>query len=384
MSGASYAWPARFIGPFFGFFIAWLRILGSTAVIVQHGVVLVNYASAGLGIGIPGTFAMAVIFTVFFGFNVIGISTTSRVQLFILTILVTSFALFCLVGARHFQPTVFSSGPPPKWSSILAAVPLLVGLFIGIEFSAEIGEEVQDAPKAIPIGLCISIVVVLLLYLSVMAISFGVSGAAVLARSPAPILAVSKTIFGRWATPIVLAITLSALTASLNGAMLIFSRYLFAMARNGALPEIMARVHPRWGTPYVALIAVYSLSLLGLFLPTSLVFLFIAVNVPTMLKYCSSCLSAILLLRRHPHLYEQARFKLPKGLLLAVALGGMVLACSIIVLGIASDWRPYVVLIVWGAAGTIYWHLWKRRERSAVTRTDEHGKEMSSANGSEM
>ena len=44
-SGASYAWPAKFVHPYVGFMVAWLRILGATGTMVVLALVMVKYVS---------------------------------------------------------------------------------------------------------------------------------------------------------------------------------------------------------------------------------------------------------------------------------------------------------------------------------------------------
>jgi APA family basic amino acid/polyamine antiporter len=93
----------------------------------------------------------------------------------------------------------------------------------------------------------------------------------------------------------------------------------------------------------------------GLLLPTDLVFLFLAVNIPTMLKYLGTCLSAVMVARRHPELLAGAGFRPGGGAVQAWAIAGIVAASAIIVVGFSADWRPYAVLGAWAVVGVGYW-----------------------------
>ncbi len=95
--------------------------------------------------------------------------------------------------------------------------------------------------------------------------------------------------------------------------------------------------------------------MLGLILPTDLVFLFLAVNIPTMVKYLATCVSALRVLKAHPKVYEEAGFKPDRGLLKAVSLAGVICAVLIIAVGVEADWRPYVVMTLWAVVGLVYW-----------------------------
>jgi APA family basic amino acid/polyamine antiporter len=241
---------------------------------------------------------------------------------------------------------------------MLAAVPLLVSLFLGIESATEVGDEIRDVRRVISRGIAISVGVTLLIYGAVSVVVLGAVGPADLAGSNTPLLLAAERVLGPVAKYfIVLAATL-AITKSLNAILIICSRYLFAMARSGALPEALGRIHPRWGTPYVAITVAFGCCVLGLVLPTDLVFLFLAVNIPTMLKYLATCLSAMRVLKAHPKVYAEAGFKPERGVLKAVSVAGVVCAVIIIAVGVEADWRPYAVMLAWAVVGVVYW--WAR------------------------
>ncbi len=183
----------------------------------------------------------------------------------------------------------------------------------------------------------------------------GAVGPAELAGSNTPLLLAAEHVLGPAAKYfIVLAATL-AITKSLNAILIIFSRYLFAMARSGALPAALGKVHPRWGTPHVAITVAFGCCVVGLILPTDLVFLFLAVNIPTMLKYLATCVSALRVLKKHPQVYDEAGFRPERGLLKFVSLAGVICAVAIVAVGVEADWRPYVVMLIWAVVGVVYW-----------------------------
>ena len=101
------------------------------------------------------------------------------------------------------------------------------------------------------------------LYLVVAAVTIGVMGVPALAASDTPILAAAAKFMGPIAEPLVVTAAVIATGKSLNGVTMVFSRYLFAMGRSGVLPSVLGRVHPRFGTPYVALIVVFEAALRG-------------------------------------------------------------------------------------------------------------------------
>jgi len=77
-SGASYEWPRRFLHPFIGFLVAWMRIAGSVGAILIMSMVLVRYVSSL--IPLPTKPAMAGAFLLVFLANYRGIGIAARLQ----------------------------------------------------------------------------------------------------------------------------------------------------------------------------------------------------------------------------------------------------------------------------------------------------------------
>jgi APA family basic amino acid/polyamine antiporter len=163
---------------------------------------------------------------------------------------------------------------------------------------------------------------------------------------------------GRWNAPVIVFAAVAAIGTTINAIYLTFTRFLFAMGQDRILPAALADIHPRWATPHVAILAVFCCGVAGLLLlPSSILFLFLAVNLPTMTKYFFNCLAAARLATGHPDLLARARFRLKGGTVRAWAYAGMVSSVVLFVAGFTADWRPYGVLATWAVAGALYWQL---------------------------
>jgi APA family basic amino acid/polyamine antiporter len=352
-SGAAYVWHTRFLHPFAGFMIAWLRILGSAGVMVVLALVLVQHWTMLVDLPLKPT--MFCLFVVFYLLNLFGVSLAARAQTVLFCLLGAVLAVLVVAGVPRIDGANFVPFLSQGWMGMLAAVPLLVSLFLGIESATEVGEEIRDVRRVISRGIAISVGVTLLIYGAVSVVVLGAVGPTELSSSNTPLLLAAEHVLGPAARYfIVLAATL-AITKSLNAILIIFSRYLFAMGRDGALPAALGKVHPRWGTPHIAITAAFACCVLGLILPTDLVFLFLAVNIPTMLKYLATCLSALRVLKGHPQVYAEAGFRPDRGLLKLVSIAGVFCAVLIVAVGVEADWRPYVVMLIWAVVGVAYW-----------------------------
>jgi APA family basic amino acid/polyamine antiporter len=287
--------------------------------------------------------------------NLFGVSIAAGVQKLLMGALILLFIVFAAWGLPSVDPANFSPLLSKGIAGVLACVPLLLSLFFGIEAATEVGEEIRDSRRTIPLGIALSVLAAVILYVLVAGVALGVLGSSTLAKSQAPILDTAKLFMGPWATPLIVSAAVVAIGKSLNAIFLVFSRSLYAMARTGMLPSVLSRVHPRWGTPHLACVAVFAACVAGLLLPMSLTFLFLAVSIPTLLKYLSTSLCVGRVVQAFPEIYDQATFRFSKRAMLAWSWAGAASAVAVIAAGISADWRPYAVLLVWAAIGASYY-----------------------------
>jgi len=363
-TAASYEWQREFTHPLLAFAIVWMRVLSNAVVMIILAQVLVNYL--GMVVPLPAKPLMFAFFAAVFALNFFGVAIAARAQTVLMLGLLAVFALFVASGAPSLEPALFTEAVGGGWLPIVAALPLMIQLFLGIETATEVGEEVDNAKTVVPIGLALALALTVVVYLAISFTALSLVGAQGLAASKAPLLDAAKVSLGPWATPLIVTAAALALTKSMNAVFLVFARFLYAMGRSGVLPEPLGRIHPRFGTPHVATMAAFGACVAGLFLPSSLLFLFLAVNVPTMMKYLGSCLAAWNVARRHPEVHAEAWLKFSRSQVMTLAALGMVAAVVIAALGFETDWKPYVLLAGWLSIGLVYYALRPRRTEAAA------------------
>jgi APA family basic amino acid/polyamine antiporter len=363
LTAASYEWQRRFTHPVFAFAVVWMRVLANAVVMIVYGQTLTNYL--GMVVDLPAKPVMLAVFAILFGVNYLGVAVAARVQTTLMLLLLVVLAVFVGAAGPHLKPQLFTEAVAGGWLPILAALPLMIQLFLGIETATEVGEEVADGRRVVPLGVAGALALTLVVYLAVTFAALSLVGADALGASKAPLLDAAKAGIGPWATPVIVTAATLALTKSMNATFLIFSRFLFAMGRAGTLPAVLGRIHPRFGTPHVATVAAFAAACAALMLPSSLLFLLLAVSVPTMLKYLGTCLAAFSVAQNHPEVRDAARLRFTPGLVKTLAALGMVAAAVIAALGLASDWRPYALIAGWLALG-LAWYALRRRPAEAA------------------
>lgn len=370
-SGSSYDWPARFVHPYLGFIVTWLRIMGNAGALHLMAVVFVSYLAQA--VTVPARPAMFLLLLVFYVVNLVGVGVVGMVARGLVLLKVVVLGVFIVLGARYVQPDNFAPIAPNGVWGILAALPLLVGLYTGIESAAEAGEEIRNVKTVIGRGLATATLIGMVVYFGTSVVSIGTLGPTAVASSDTPLLQAGEVFLGHWSSPLLIVTALASIAAAINTTFLIFARFLFAMGRDGTLPTALSKVHPRWGTPYVATTVVFVLGVIGLMLPESLVFLFLAANIPTVLKYFSNCWAAARLVERNPELHERAGFRLSRRAVTAWSRAGMACALLILLSGLQADWRAYAILGVWAAIGTLYWFVYARHASVSMSNRSAGG-----------
>ena len=352
-TAASFEWQRQFTHPIIAFGIVWLRILSNAVVMIVLGTVLVNYL--GKVVSLPGKPVMFGLFVAVFALNYLGVAVAARAQTIMMLMLLAVFAVFVIAGAPSLKPQLITQSLSVGWVPIIAALPLMIQLFLGIETTTEVGEEVADPKRVVPLGLALALILTVVVYLAIAFTALSLVGADALAASDAPLLTAAEAALGGWATPVIVTAAVLALSKSMNAVFLVFARFLYAMGKAGVLPAPLGRIHPKFGTPHIATMVAFAACCLGLFLPSSLLFLLLAVNIPTMMKYLGSCLAAYVVADKHPDIHAQARLKFSQATVKVLAGLGMVAAVIIASLGFGTDWKPYALLAGWLAIGLAYY-----------------------------
>ncbi|MGB6401149.1 MAG: amino acid permease [Bradyrhizobium sp.] len=144
---------------------------------------------------------------------------------------------------------------PPLNTMILSGIGfgslLAFFAFIGFEDLANVVEEAKDPHRDIPRAMILTLGISTLLYVLVAAVAVSAGPIERLASSSAPLSLVFREVAGvnpATISAIAIVSTLNTILAQMTMA----ARVVYGIAREGDLPAIFARVHPRTGTPLIA------------------------------------------------------------------------------------------------------------------------------------
>jgi basic amino acid/polyamine antiporter, APA family len=200
---------------------------------------------------------------------------------------------------------------------------LLFYAFMGFETPLSNGGEIKNVKRTVPLGISFGITGVLIIYLAIQLVTQGVLGETIAAHKDAPLAAVAGVVFGKVGiTLITITIAISMLGA-LSGEILCLPRILFAGARDGLMPKVLSRVHPKFFTPYVAVMVYASLGLLfaifGGFKQLAII-----ASASSLIIYLAAVL-ATLKLRRSSVQNMEKTFRVPGGVVIPMLAAGVII-----------------------------------------------------------
>ncbi|GAA4527667.1 APC family permease [Amycolatopsis samaneae] len=254
-SGGTYVYGRERLGEFWGYLAGWGFVTGKTASCAAMTLTVLAYAAPGLDRPWRSVAAVVVV-AALTGVTYRGVRRSALATRVIVT--VTLLVLALAVAATSSGGAAFAVAPFAGFRAggVLEAAGLLFFAFAGYARLATLGEEVRDPartiPRAIPLALGITLVVYAVLAV-VLLVRLGPAG---LAASADPIAAAVSGSPWPWLTPVVRAGAALAALGSLLALLLGVSRTSLAMARDGHLPRFLAVVHPRFGVPHRAELAV--------------------------------------------------------------------------------------------------------------------------------
>ena len=300
LSGGIYAYVDVAFGPIVGFlagFLIWLACLMSAASVASALVAGVSLVVPTVAHPLVRSIALAAVFATFAAVNVRGVAMGTR--LVELVTVAKLLPLVVLLGAG--LAWVGSDALTVTWASpdqIGTASITLIFAFVGIEVALVPSGEIRDPARTVPRAIFLALAVTTLLYISLHLVAHAVLGAALPTFTDAPLAEVASRVLGGPGRALVLAGGTISMLGYLSGDALCTPRSLMAFARDGLLPSSLARLHPRFATPWLAII-VHETMTWGAASVGSFGQLALISNVAILSGYFLCCLAAIELRRRN-------------------------------------------------------------------------------------
>jgi APA family basic amino acid/polyamine antiporter len=259
--GGPFAYVSEAFDDFFGFIAGWSLWIAEILSLPVFAIAFVQYLEYFIPLSTPweivvkGLFLGALTLV-----NIAGVRAAGRandvltlVKLLPLLALViaglVTFALHPGMLAANYLPFA-----PLGFANFGTALVLIFWAYVGFEMGTFPATEVKDPTKTIPKAIILGMITVTAFYLFTNFVVFGTVPWQVLAGSKTPLVLVGAALFGAAGAAFMTAGALVSVSGSDESGILGTARLSYAMAIDGLFPKVFALIHPRYGTPYAALV----------------------------------------------------------------------------------------------------------------------------------
>jgi APA family basic amino acid/polyamine antiporter len=294
--------------------------------------------------------------------NIFGIRQSAWVGVALICIEVAGLILIAAVGFLYGSPGRSFAAMPTLGDvgGIFAATALLFFMYTGFEDVANLAEESRDPQRSIPRALVFSVVFTTVVYILVSIAAIALAPPSALAGSDHPLTTAVGTV-EPWLGQ---ALAVCALFATASTALIVLvsvSRLLYGMARDGAMPDVLARLLAGRRTPWVAALALFGIACL--MLPLGEVKIIASVSSLGVLSVFIAVQTAVIVLR-----YSQPQMPRSFRVPLAVGRFPVLPAVGIAITAVLLTQFEAVVYLVGLAALAVGCglYLWNRRRGATL------------------
>ncbi len=188
-----------------------------------------------------------------------GIRESAETNNVMVLLKIAAILAFVFVGMRFIHPANYHPFAPQGWPGVLTGGSIIFFTYIGFDSVSTAAEEARNPQRDLPIGIIATLIVCTLLYIAVAVVLTGIvpwqtliDDAAPVVNSMGKLAGTTKSALLRWTELAVLFGAMMGMISSLLVFQLGQARVWFSMSRDGLLPSMFSRVHPRFRTPATA------------------------------------------------------------------------------------------------------------------------------------
>lgn len=321
-----------------------------TQSLADTGIAVANLPHLSAILNLPAMFIVAVITLLL----LVGIRESARFNNVMVIIKVFVILLFIGIGFFFVNKANWMPFIPENtgewghygWSGILRGAGVIFFAYIGFDAVSTAAQEAKNPQKDMPVGILGSLGISTFLYIAVALVLTGIVSYTFL--NVADPIAVGVNAMGSslfWLRPIIKIAAIAGLSSVILVMLMGQPRIFFSMSRDGLLPPLFSRIHPRFKTPYVStLITGFIALILAGILPINI--LGELVSIGTLLAFAIVCIGIIVLRVKRPDIKRS--FKTPLVPLIPILGAGI---CFLQMFSL--PWETWARLIAWMALGMV-------------------------------
>lgn len=377
VSGSAYSYSYATLGEFVAWFIGWCLVLeylfASSTVAVGWSGYLVSFLTTTLNLPFPMQLTQApidwngtdfvstgslfnlpaiLIVAAISGLCYVGITQSAFVNAIVVAIKVTVICLFVGFGLQYIDPANWTPFIPPNegpgkfgFEGVTRAAAIVFFAYIGFDAVSTAAGEAKNPQRDMPIGILGSLAICTVIYIVVCAVLTGMTHYSLLGTAKPVATALEAYPKLSWLKTWVEIGAIAGLSSVILVMLMAQPRIFYSMSKDGLMPKLFGKVHPKFRTPYVGTIIVGVLAaILAGLMPLNV--LGELVSMGTLLAFATVCIGVLVLRYTRPELPRP--FRVPAAIIIC-PVGA--LACLYLF------WQPFVehwpIFVGWTVFGLL-------------------------------
>jgi APA family basic amino acid/polyamine antiporter len=282
-----------------------------------------------------------------------GIRESAETNNVMVLLKIVAILVFISFASRFIHPANWHPFAPNGWPGVLTGGSIVFFTYIGFDSVSTAAEECKNPQRDVPIGIIATLIICTLLYIGVVVVLTGLVPWRTLVDDAAPVVNTLKKLHFTGVRLVVLLGALMGMISSLLVFQLGQARVWFAMSRDGLLPRIFSRVHPRYCTPD------FSTWMAGFVVGIPAGLLDIGTladlsNIGTLFAFALVAGGVLILRYREPN--RRRAFRAPGGPLAPIVT---IVTCLLLMAGLPiTNWIRF---FVWMAIGLVFYYNYGRK-----------------------
>jgi basic amino acid/polyamine antiporter, APA family len=291
---------------------------------------------------------------------VIGIRQSANTNTALVVLKTAVLILFVALGAAYVRRENLVPFIPPNTgefghfgvSGVLRGAAIMFFAYVGFDAVSTAAQEARNPQRDMPIGILASLFICTVIYIAVAIVLIGIVPYRRLNVADPIAIGIDATGL-TWFSPVVKVSALFGLFSTILVQLLGQTRIFFSMSRDGLLPPLFGRVHPRFRTPHLSTLLTGSVMAVAAgLLPLGI--LSQLVSIGSLLAFLLVCIGVVLLRKTAPAV--ERPFRVPWVPWVPI-LGGL----SCLAQMVSLPWSTWERLLVWLVLGWAIYFLYSRR-----------------------
>ena len=294
-SGGTYFFVERSFGSFLGLFTGfagWFSLALKSAFSIV-GMALIIETIYGSQVNVIYLKAISVTFCIIFTIlNIFSVKNASKLEIILVFFLLLTLSIFICFGIGSTQGYRYANFINKGWLTVFSTAGLVFVSYGGLTQVTNVGEEIKNPGRNLPLGMILAWFIVTLFYIAVVAITVGVFDKLELVNADGqvqtnlPISDAAKKFMGMPGFILLGFSAIAAFVTTAIGGILAASRCPMSMSRDGLLPPALAHINHKFKTPHLSII------LTSVFMIATLIFL----DIESLVKTASTLMILLFIL----------------------------------------------------------------------------------------